>query len=104
MIERVAMLIRSYHSNKASTTPSYPSALFALGNQVVYSDPFYYDIMSNPEQLFNSLKLEVLVPDEVVDLPEPDAGSPWIRKLETLSERPAAYFGIDNRTNSLIVF
>ncbi|KAF8609484.1 hypothetical protein BDV93DRAFT_145712 [Ceratobasidium sp. AG-I] len=48
--------------------------------------------MSNPEQLFNSLKLEVLVPDEVVDIPEPDAGSSWIRKLETLPERPAAYF------------
>ncbi|KAJ1311155.1 hypothetical protein OPQ81_009656 [Rhizoctonia solani] len=47
--------------------------------------------MSNPEQLFNSLRLEVIVPDEVVDFPE-STDSTWIRKLEALGERPAAYF------------
>ncbi|CAE7066777.1 unnamed protein product [Rhizoctonia solani] len=47
--------------------------------------------MSNPEQLFNSLRLEVLVPDEVVDFPE-STDSTWISKLEALGERPAAYF------------
>ncbi|KAG8715776.1 hypothetical protein FRC11_000071 [Ceratobasidium sp. 423] len=43
------------------------------------------------EQLFNSLRLEVIVPDEVVDFPEA-TDSTWIQKLETLGERPAAYF------------
>ncbi|KAH7344714.1 TRAPP trafficking subunit Trs65-domain-containing protein [Rhizoctonia solani] len=47
--------------------------------------------MSNPEQLFNSLRLEVIVPDEVIQFPE-SADSTWIRKLEALGERPAAYF------------
>ncbi|KEP55844.1 AMMECR 1 domain protein [Rhizoctonia solani 123E] len=47
--------------------------------------------MSNPEQLFNSLRLEVIVPDEVVDFPD-STDSAWIRKLEALGERPAAYF------------
>jgi hypothetical protein len=49
--------------------------------------------MANPEQLFNSLKLQIIVPDEVVTLPEPSLGHSWIQKLEALSERPAAYFG-----------
>lgn len=48
--------------------------------------------MSNPEQLFNSLRLEVLAPDEVLDLPESSTDEAWIRKLEALAERPAAYF------------
>ncbi|CAE6496705.1 unnamed protein product [Rhizoctonia solani] len=54
-------------------------------------NPGSRQLMSNPEQLFNSLRLEVLVPDEVVDFPE-STDSTWIRKLETLGERPAAYF------------
>jgi hypothetical protein len=49
--------------------------------------------MANPEQLFNSLKLQILVPDEVVTLPEQSLGNSWIQKLEELPERPAAYFG-----------
>jgi hypothetical protein len=48
--------------------------------------------MSNPEQLFNALRLEVIVPDEVVDFSE-STDSTWIRNLEALGERPAAYFG-----------
>ncbi|CAE6418721.1 unnamed protein product [Rhizoctonia solani] len=47
--------------------------------------------MSNPEQLFNSLRLEVIIPDQVVDFSE-SADITWIPKLEALGERPAAYF------------
>ncbi|CAE6490467.1 unnamed protein product [Rhizoctonia solani] len=50
-----------------------------------------WQLMSNPEQLFNSLRLEVIVPDEVIPFPE-SADNTWIRKLEALGERPAAYF------------
>lgn len=49
--------------------------------------------MSSPEQLFNSLRLEVFAPDEVLDLPESSTDETWLRKLEALAERPAAYFG-----------
>ncbi|QRV91284.1 AMMECR1 domain-containing protein [Ceratobasidium sp. AG-Ba] len=49
-------------------------------------------IMTSPEQLFNSLKLQIYAPDEVLALPEPSVGSSWIHKLEELPERPAAYF------------
>ncbi|KAF8741360.1 TRAPP trafficking subunit Trs65, partial [Rhizoctonia solani] len=54
-------------------------------------NPGSRQLMSNPEQLFNSLRLEVIVPDEVIEFPE-SIESAWIRKLEALGERPAAYF------------
>ncbi|CAE6420000.1 unnamed protein product [Rhizoctonia solani] len=54
-------------------------------------NPGSRQLMSNPEQLFNSLRLEVIVPDEVIEFPE-SIDSAWIRKLEALGERPAAYF------------
>ncbi|KAG9073724.1 hypothetical protein FS749_014739, partial [Ceratobasidium sp. UAMH 11750] len=48
--------------------------------------------MTSPEQLFNTLKLQIFAPDEVLSLPEPPQGVSWIHKLEALPERPAAYF------------
>lgn len=49
--------------------------------------------MTSPELLFNSLRLEVLVPDELLDLPESITDSDWVSKLERLPQRPASYFG-----------
>jgi hypothetical protein len=49
--------------------------------------------MSSPELLFNSLRLEVIVPDELLELPESATDDTWIRKLEALPERPTVYFG-----------
>ncbi|ELU41942.1 AMMECR1 domain-containing protein [Rhizoctonia solani AG-1 IA] len=51
-------------------------------------NPGSRQLMSNPEQLFNSLRLEVIVPNEVIEFPE-SIDSAWIRKLEALGERPA---------------
>ncbi|KAG8755865.1 hypothetical protein FRC12_010753, partial [Ceratobasidium sp. 428] len=48
--------------------------------------------MASPEHLFNSLKLQIYAPDEVLALPEESSDNSWIYKLEALPERPAAYF------------
>jgi hypothetical protein len=48
-----------------------------------------------PEDVFNSAQLDLLLPDQLVDLPDDLElnGDTWLSKLNSLSERKQAFFG-----------
>lgn len=56
--------------------------------------------MLTPEQVFNASRLEILVPDERIDISTLDTGSrDWFRTLISHPQRQLAFFGERPREN-----
>lgn len=49
--------------------------------------------MAAAEEIFNSTKLEVIVPEELLELPAESNADDWLQSLVNVKQRDKAFFG-----------